>query len=297
MGTGGNHFIVDQSAVVKDTITATAESAMPPIVLSEGASPEIVSSGSIGAVESNASSTGVCGGGIGARFSLVRQLNSSVVPFERGAEHRWPIASITKLMTAIVASEQGVLPKQITFVDAMTAAEGDAGGFKTGDVMTGSDIVKGMLLISSNDAAEALAQSYGRDAFIRAMNDKASELRMLDTTFADPSGLSPRNQSTAADLYKLMSYLHDAHPELLQITRTRKVTVTELQTKRKRTIANIDAFAGQANFIGGKTGYITEAEGNGNLVTLFTKNDQPFVIVVLGSPDRFGETRTLLKCI
>lgn len=299
MGESGNHFIIDQAAVVKDTLSTTVESAMPPAILSEGAPPEVVSQGTFGAVKPVASSTEViCGAGVAARFGLVRQLNSNIVPFERGAENRWPIASITKLMTAVVASEQEeLLAKRITFVEDMTKAEGGAGGFKAGEVMSGADILKGMLLISSNDAAEALAQTYGRDVFVRAMNDKADELRMLDTNFVDPSGLSPRNQSTVSDLYKLMSYLYNTHPELLRITRTRKASITELQTKRKRTIININEFAGQAGFIGGKTGYITEAEGNGNLVTLFTNNNQPFVFVVLGSPDRFGETRTLLKCI
>jgi D-alanyl-D-alanine carboxypeptidase len=286
-----------QTAIIKDAISATGDAVRPQIV--GGDSADIVAQPVLDVASSNATSSEdqVCGSSIGARFGLVRYLNSDTTVFERNPEGRWPIASITKLMTAIVASEQGLLTKNITFTDAMTIAEGNAGNFKTGDVMIGSDILKGMLLASSNDAAEALSQTYGSDAFIALMNDKAKSLRMMDTTYFDPSGLSARNQSTSNDLYKLMSYLQSEHPELLAITRQKKVTVVELQTKRKRIIANIDVFAGQANFIGGKTGYITEAEGNGNLVTLFTHNNQPFMVVVLGSPDRFGETRKLLKCI
>lgn len=291
------HYISGQTATVVDAVSATADIVRPQIV--GGDSADIVAQPVLPATLSNATSSGdqTCGSFIGARLGLVRYLNSDVTPFERNPDGRWPIASITKLMTAIVASEQGLLTKNITFTDAMIAAEGNAGNFKAGDTMTGSDIMKGMLLASSNDAAEALSQTYGSDAFIALMNDKAKALRMMDTTYFDPSGLSARNQSTSDDLYKLMSYLQSEHPELLAITRQKKITVTELNTKRKRAIANIDVFAGQANFIGGKTGYITEAEGNGNLVTLFTHNSQPLMIVVLGSPDRFGETRKLLKCI
>lgn len=297
MGEEGNHYIVDQTAVVKDNLS-DIEAAMPPIVLVEGNAPEVVSQPAIGVAKSTASSTKqICGSGVGARLGLVRHLNSDVVLFERNPENRWPIASITKLMTAIVASEHDLLAKNITLTDGMIKAEGDAGNFKTGEVFSGSDVQKAMLLISSNDAAEALAQTYGRDAFIRLMNEKAKELRMLDTKYVDPSGLSPQNQSTSNDLYKLMGYLHESRPELLQITRQRSATIAVVGTKTKRKIVNINIFAGQANFIGGKTGYIAEAEGNGNLVTLFTYNNQPIVIVVLGSPDRFGETKSLLTCI
>lgn len=298
------HYISGQTAIIKDAVLGAGGAIRPEIA--GGDSADVVAQPMLTA-SSNSTSTEdqTCGSRIGARYGLVRYLNSDVKLFERNPDARWPIASITKLMTAIIASEQGLPAKTITFTDGMTVAEGDAGNFKTGDTMSGTDVLKGMLLVSSNDAAEALAQTYGRDAFVALMNEKAKELRMMDTTYFDPSGLSARNQSTADDLYKLMSYLQSKHPELLSITRQKKTVITELNTKRKRTIANIDEFAGQApsagsgqaTFIGGKTGYIVEAEGNGNLVTLFTRNNQPFMVVVLGSPDRFGETRTLLKCI
>lgn len=297
MGEAGARYDVDQTAVVKDSLSEAKE-IMQPIVLTEGSAPEVVSYPALGPLEPIASTTDqTCGSGIGSRFGLVRYLNSNGTPFERGPENRWPIASITKLMTAIVASEHGLLDREITFTDAMTAVEGSAGEFKTGEVVRGDDVLAGMLLVSSNDAAEAFAQTYGRDAFMRLMNDKARSLRMFDTKYVDPSGLSPQNQSTANDLYRLMGYLYETHPELLQVSRQRSATISLINTGTKRKLANINTFAGQANFIGGKTGYIVEAEGNGNLLTLFTHNNQPFVIVVLGSPDRFGETKSLLKCI
>lgn len=292
------HYISEQTAIVKDAVSQTGDMVRLDVV--GGDSADVVARPVIDAtILNSATSTDdqTCGSRIGAKLGLVRYLNSDMTLFERNQDGRWPIASITKLMTAIVASEQGLLAKNITFTDAIIATDGNAGGFKTGETMSGSDILKGMLLASSNDAAEALAQAYGRDGFLKLMNDKAQSLRMMDTTYLDPTGLSARNQSTPDDLYKLMGYLESEHPEILAITRQKKVVVTDLNTKRKRTIANIDEFAGQANFLGGKTGYITEAEGNGNLITLFTHNSQPFMIVVLGSPDRFGETRALLKCI
>ncbi len=298
MGQERVHYISEQNAVVKDVVSEAGYMISPKIVGGDSADVVARPVSDVSSVDAATSSEDqTCGSRIGAKLGLVRYLNSDATVFERNPDGRWPIASITKLMTAIIASEQGLLTKNITFTNDMIATEGNAGGFKTGEMMTGGDIMKGMLLASSNDAAEALAQAYGREGFLKLMNEKARSLRMSDTAYFDPSGLSPRNQSTPNDLYKLMSYLQSEHPEILEITRQKKIVVTDLGIKRKRTIANIDGFAGQANFLGGKTGYITEAEGNGNLVTLFTHNSQPFMIVVLGSPDRFGETRTLLKCI
>ena len=295
MGEEGNHYIIDQTAVVKDSIS-DAGSDWSPIIVTEGVAPELAAQGAF-TPSAVAEADQQCGAGVGMREGLASYLNSSEVLFERKAEGRWPIASITKLMTAIVATELGMAEQDFVLTDAMVKTEGDAGGFKTGELFTGSGLLAAMLLSSSNDAAEAFAQSYGRDAFIRRMNVKAQELRMLSTHYVDPSGLSPLNQSTPSDLYKLAGYLHATHPDILKVSRQRKATIVDLNTNRKRIVTTINEFAGQATFLGGKTGYIVEAEGNGNLLSVFMYNGQPFTIIVLGSPDRFGETKTLLKCI
>lgn len=304
MGQEGNHYSISQTASVKDSISDN-ESHWAPIIVTEGAAPELAAQETFSSPVASSTSGQVCGAGVGAREGLASYLNSNEVAFERKAEGRWPIASITKLMTAIVASELGMGDQKIALTDAMIKTEGSAGNFKTGELFTGDDLLAAMLLTSSNDAAEAFAQTYGRDAFIRRMNAKAQELRMSNTHYVDPSGLSPMNQSTPRDLYRLAEYLYTTHPDILKVSRQRKATIVDLSIRRKRTVTTIDEFAGRAfsagsgrvMFLGGKTGYITEAEGNGNLLTVFTHNNQPFVIVVLGSPDRFGETRSLLKCI
>lgn len=303
MGEEGNHYIIDQTAIIKDSIS-DAGSEWSPVVVTGGAIPELTAQGAFLAPVVSSAESG-CGIGIGAREGLASYLNNDSVAFERKTAGRWPIASITKLMTAIVAIESGMLNQTIELTDAIVNTEGDAGGFKTGELMSGEDLIEAMLLTSSNDAAEAFAQTYGRDAFIRLMNAKARELRMFNTHYVDPSGLSPLNQSTPSDLYALAGYLYTVHPDVLEVTRLRKATIVDLNTNRKRVVTTINEFAGQAlsagsgrvSFVGGKTGYIAEAEGNGNLLSLFTRNNQPFVIVVLGSPDRFGETKALLKCI
>ena len=305
MGEGGSHYSIDQTATVQQSF-AEASADWSPIIVTEGtASAAIARDTLAGTAPASSGSAQQCGVGIGAREGLVRYLHSSATAFERKTNGRWPIASITKLMTALVAADLGMLDKPITLTDAMIATEGDAGKFVSGEVMTGNDVLKGMLLTSSNDAAEAFAQTYGRDAFIRRMNAKAQELRMFDTHYVDPSGLSPMNQSTPEDLYRLADYLYTNHRDILDISRLKTATLVDLHTHRKRTVTTINTFAGKtlsaasgrALFIGGKTGYITEAEGNGNLLSIFTVHNQPFITIVLGSPDRFGETTSLLSCI
>ena len=304
MGQEGNHYSISQAAVVKDSISDNG-SRWAPIIVTEGAVSELAAQETFATPVASSTGGQTCGAGVGAREGLASYLNSNEIAFERKTDGRWPIASITKLMTAIVASELDMGNQKIALTDEMIKTEGSAGNFKTGEVFTGNDLLAAMLLTSSNDAAEAFAQTYGRDAFIRRMNTKAQELRMSNTHYVDPSGLSPMNQSTPSDLYKLAEYLYTTHPDILKISRQRKARIADLHINRKRTVITIDEFAGRAlsagsgkvTFLGGKTGYITEAEGNGNLLTVFTHNNQPFVIVVLGSPDRFGETKTLLKCI
>lgn len=307
MGDDGSQRSVIQTAVVKDSFSKT-ELAWSPVIITETVpSPEVTAQGMLMTTASSSAlnSEHSCGSGVRAREGLMGYLNSDITLFNRKTDGRWPIASITKLMTAIVATEAGMLERTITMTEDMVATEGDAGNFKVGELVSGSDLLESMLLVSSNDAAEAFAQSYGRDAFIRLMNEKAQKLRMFNTHYVDPSGLSPMNQSTPNDLYALAGHLYEIHPAILGISRMNKTTVVDLKTNRKRTLSTINEFAAQRlvggsariAFVGGKTGYIEEAEGNGNLFSIFTHDGQPFVIVVLGSPDRFGETKLLLTCI
>ena len=110
-----------------------------------------------------------------------------------------------------------------------------------------------------------------------AMNLKASELQMRSTRFFDPSGLSPLNQSTLENLEKLISYIYNRHPKIFSITSEKE--------------GNIHPFSNQENFIGGKTGFIDEA--NGNLISLFNYQGRPLLIIVLGSEDRYLDTLAL----
>lgn len=248
-----------------------------------------------------------CGGDfeIYSRLALIRFLNDNNKIYELNVDSQWPLASITKLMTAIVASEHLGADKIITITDEMILAEGDSGNFKAGEKFMVSDLIKAMLMLSSNDAAEALARDFSYDNFMSFMNDKAKDLNMNSTKFFDPNGLSARNQSTPNDISKLVSYLYESRQDILKITATKSDYIVEQNTKIKKWISSNNEFAGQSDFIGGKTGFIDEAQGN--LVSVFNYSSlggsayggkkEPVAIIVLGSQDRFGDTRKLLQCL
>ena len=118
---------------------------------------------------------------------------------------RWPIASITKLMTAVVVSEKMQATDVVEMTSEMLVADRNS-VFVKGQKYKVSDLEKAMLVPSSNDAAYALAIHYGRANFIAAMNQKASDLRMNDTHYVDPAGISVQNQSTVNDLVILAGY-------------------------------------------------------------------------------------------
>lgn len=225
------------------------------------------------------------------------------------AAARWPIASITKLMTAVVAFEKIGAHKIVTMTATSTiGTEGLAGEFSEGEEVSVLDLVKAALVVSSNDAAAALAEFYFTDAFVAEMNRKAVSLGMVYTTFHDPIGLSPLNQATATDLAKLARYIFYTHPDIFIMSRQPEIIITDQKSGRQRTLRNINLLAGREDFIGGKTGYIDEAAApseqgaplessgkGGNLLSLFEYRGRPFLIVVFGADDRYVETERILK--
>lgn len=233
------------------------------------------------------------------RAALVTRIGERPPLVTINANRRWPIASLTKLMTAAIALEKFDPSQPITFNDRIIATEGFSGDFRAGETFSVGDLVKALMLVSSNDAAMALASAYGYPEFVDAMQEKAAELGMRQTSFFDPTGLSFLNQSTAADLERLVVYARRKHPDIFQWSRQRATTITggNGSGRSVKRLVSINQFAGEPGFAGGKTGYTDDA--NGNLISLFQEqpNAPPLLIIVLGTNDRFGETKKLLAGI
>lgn len=233
-----------------------------------------------------------------AAFAIA-DISTSDEVYSEGATKHWPIASITKLMTAIVATEKIGISKKVTISQNAADTPGSATNlFTAGQVFTVDDLLMALLQISRNDAAVALAESYGMDGFIAEMNAKALRIGMRDTRFSDPIGLSASNVSTPVDLEKLISYIYKNEPQILKTTRESAKTIKEVTSGRNIPLPNENRneFVGESNFLGGKTGLIDES--GGNLLTVFSVSKHPILIIILGSDnynDRFEITTQLLS--
>lgn len=277
---------IKAASLSASSVTPTYEPGIPAMEIAVAASPNETSKGASNEFYANANLPE-----ISAPIAEVVLIDTGSVIFGKNIERRWPLASLSKLMTTLVSVKNIGLEKRIELSENDILAEGDAGDLKSGEIFDVRDLITAMLTVSSNDAADALSRFYGNGLFIEAMNAEAMTLGMTSTTFVDPSGLSAVNQSTAKDIVVLLKYLIDNYPELFTVSRQKETSVTELGSGKSRKLANIDKFAGEPDFLGGKTGYTQEA--NGNLATVWKIEGHHVAIVVLGANDRFAETQRL----
>ncbi|MDO8752052.1 MAG: hypothetical protein Q7J22_00650, partial [Candidatus Wolfebacteria bacterium] len=186
--------------------------------------------------------------------------------------------------------------KKIMITERAVATEGLAGNLQTGEIYSAQDLLKIMLLSSSNDAAVAFEDfAGGTDEFIRLMNRKARELGMTGSLFYDASGLSSLNSSTASDLLRLLRYIAESHPQIFQWTRIPSFLVQPVNDVESRLVSNINPLVAKPEFLGGKTG--TSPRAGENLIALFSLGDERIVMILLGSRDRVGDAERLLKWI
>ncbi len=232
---------------------------------------------------------------LSAKAFIVKYLDYNLTVLELNPEKRWPIASLTKLMTSVVAIEKIGPEEKVEFDEKALGAQGAAGDFKAGEVFSSLDLIKAMLISSSNKAAVALTEALGDKNFIDEMQRKANDLKMYNTTYLEPTGLSFVNQSTAGDLVKLVNYIYQNHPDIFLISRQKEAELTELKSREVRKIGTVNQFAGEVDFLGGKTGYIDEA--GRNLVALFDIKGQRVLFIVLGAENAFKEVGDLKKTV
>lgn len=206
-----------------------------------------------------------------------------------------PLASLTKLITALIVLEDVGLNKKVEISKAAVLTEGEAGNLREGEIYTAQDLLKIMLLASSNDAAVAFEEFLGREQFIKLMNEKAAAIGMTTSRFFDASGLSAENVGSANDLAKLADYLLNVYPEILSITRLESVLVQPINDTRTHIVNNINLLARDPNFLGGKTG--TSLAAGENLLVISSFHDHRLLLLILGSRNRFGEAANLINWI
>jgi len=185
-------------------------------------------------------------------------------------------------MTATLVFDQLSTSTRITITPQMFAADPDEHILVIGGTYTVEDLLHVMLMPSSNVAAQAMADYIGQAQFMNAMNARAEQWGMTQTYFADPSGISAANESSASDLLILAQHIYNSYPGILALTNTPAVTITELNSGKTARVQSINAFVGEPNFVGGKTGNTPQA--GGNLLSIFDHGGHPVFITVLGAP-------------
>jgi D-alanyl-D-alanine carboxypeptidase len=217
------------------------------------------------------------------------------VLFEKDVNMQLPIASLTKLMTAVIVLDNYNLSDTIVvdkIADSQDATKQDV---KLGDAMPVESLLDIMIVGSSNKSAYALSEGpgglLGEQEFVNLMNQKAKDLGLENTFFADPTGLSPKNVSTASDLTKLAEYILKNYPKIADISKVKEFYVPGFGN-----VINTDQLLGEIpEIICSKTGFTAAAKGCLLLVVNNPKNNDYLISVILGADDRFYEMKNLIN--
>lgn len=225
----------------------------------------------------------VFGLSLSCRSCVLMDSDSGRVLYEKDKDNPRLIASITKIMTAILAIESGRLEEEVTVGEEVLTMYGSNIYIELGEKMKLLDMIYGLMLRSGNDAAIVIAYFIGgsEENFVKMMNDKAKEIGMTNTVFNNPHGLDEvtQNKSTAYDMALLSSYASH-NDTYMKIVGTKKYSV---QTDKKSYLwYNRNKLLGSYSYAtGGKTGYtpsagrtlVTNASHNNLNLTAVTLND------------------------
>jgi len=232
---------------------------------------------------------------ITAQSASILDVNSGVFLYEKNPLFHFSMASTTKIMTALVALDYYKLHSVLTV--QRDYVEGSGLHLYKGEKFYFSDLLYAMFLPSANDAAYAVADNYpgGINAFVRAMNTKATELHLLSTKYTDPAGLEDDGDfTTVTDLAHLGSIVLQ-NKTIRAIVNTKYKYITTINDTNQYQLTNLNQLLGLDGVIGIKTG---TTEGAGQVLVTAKQNGQHmYVIVVMESEDRYADTWTLLNLL
>jgi serine-type D-Ala-D-Ala carboxypeptidase (penicillin-binding protein 5/6) len=234
---------------------------------------------------------------VGARAILVKDLATNTLLYQKDINVPFPPASTTKIMTALVASEY-FQPNSPLTVSAGAKIGGSSVGLYEGEGLSFRSLLYGMLLPSGNDAAFTIAENYpgGLIGFISAMNRKVTQLNLKNSHFENPAGFdSPNQYASASDLAQItQEALKDS--QLSRVFATKETEIVSLDKKYNHRLINLNKLLSQVKgVLGVKTG-TTEASKE-NLITFVERDEHPILVVILGSEDRYTETKNIIEWV
>lgn len=232
---------------------------------------------------------------ISAKSALVYDLTSEKMIYEKNIDEELPMASLTKLMTAIVAIDYKRDDNRYTVYKEALVGENTI-GLSAGEVMSLEELLYGVFMYSANDAAETLAiNTMDRSEFIKIMNKKAKAIGLTNTNFTNPTGLQGDGDqyTTAYDLLVLSRYVVANYPEIIKASSTAEYHLPESDDHYEYFLYNqLNLVTSYPGVKGLKDGYTPEA--GLCLITYLEHDDHKIIGIILGSENRRQEMKDLL---
>lgn len=236
--------------------------------------------------------------GLGEELSASGMLIVDLRSGQQIASHRpsmqLPIASLTKLMTALIIVEHHDLRERLEIPLDITETDGTLAKLSPGEHFTVGDVLSALLIASGNDAAEALARFHSGsvDAFAEQMNMRAKELGLRQTSFVNASGLdAPGQVSTAREIGWLASFVL-GRPEIRSRMERRGVTIESSEGTEVSLVHTHALLHTNHAIVAGKTG-TTESAGQ-CLLSVVAQEGRQYLVILLRSGDRYGDMRRIL---
>lgn len=234
---------------------------------------------------------------ISAQAALVVDEKSGSILYARNSDTPLPPASTTKLMTALVAREV-FAPGTIMVVPSLATIGGTKIGLIPGSEYSLESVLEAALISSGNDAAYTLAAnlSGGVDAFVALMNKKAHEIHLSTAAYINPTGFDAEELRMSPRDLSILTREVMKDPLLKAIVATQETTITDMSGKRKHILHTTNHLLGSdSRVVGVKTG--TTEEAGQVLVSAFAVNGKSLICIVMGSEDRYADTRSLIDWV
>ena len=232
---------------------------------------------------------------LSAKAAAVINGDTGELIISRNSDEALPMASTTKIMTALLLCENLSPDKNITVTKQMVAVEGSSMGLLPGDSVSANDLLYGMMLASGNDAANtaAIAVSGSVESFVELMNKRAREMGLVKTSFKTPSGLDGDGHCTTAYELALIARQALLNPRFAKAAASKSATLCYGNPPYKRTLKNHNKLLNMYDdVVGVKTGFTKKS---GRCLVSAAKRDGKFVIAVtLNDPDDWADHRQLL---
>jgi len=228
-----------------------------------------------------------------SRSAIIIDTDSKAILYAKNPDLKLLPASTTKIMTALVVLDHFKLSDVVTIASIQT--EPVVMKLEPGEKITMENLLYGLLVGSANDAAIALAQAYpgGEPGFVKAMNQKAAELHLTSTQFANPVGFDSFGQYTTVHDLSLLTAIAMENPVIKRLVSTISITVSDTDNTLSHELENLNQLLGKVPGLSGvKTGFTQLA---GECLITYTKRDgHALIVVVLNGQDRFLDNQNLI---